>query len=515
MNVLFVITDQQRADHTGFMGNRIVDTSNLDELAARGMVFENAWVANPVCMPNRSTIMTGRMPSAHGVVFNDRSLDWGTNTFVRRFRKSGYRTGLIGKSHLQHGTSKNSMVPFRGENSGELPYLKGWDEVEDFEHYVDQLPGDPEDFYGFDHIELSLDHGARITGHHLQWALQKGARAEDLLIDQDAPAPGSDHSKHWRQIYRPPYPEEIHSTSFVTERTLAFIDDAHNAKQPWFAWCSFPDPHHPMTPPGKWFDAYNPAEMPLPESRHDPLRDAPSHLQLFRNIPPSQQRNWVAPCGYGNDQLLGQAIAATYGSISMIDSGIGRILKHLETLGVRDNTIVVFTSDHGDMMGEHGLFLKGFMHYRGTLQVPLVIDAPGLSAGRSNALASSIDLGPTLLELCGINGYDGIQGASLSNVLEDPSVSVRDSVLIEDDVPMITAKLTPIPARTRTLLADGYRYTRNSKGEEQLFDLTTDPQELRDRKAADPKRTHMLEALAEAMMIADDSSRGAPSTEHI
>ena len=90
-NILFIITDQQRADHSGFMGNSVVQTPNLDSLAARGMVFDNAWVNNPVCMPNRSTIMTGRMPTAHGVIFNDRSLDWGANTFVRRFRASGYQ----------------------------------------------------------------------------------------------------------------------------------------------------------------------------------------------------------------------------------------------------------------------------------------------------------------------------------------------------------------------------------------------------------------------------------------
>ena len=143
MNVLFVITDQQRADHSGFRGNRVVETPNMDSIAAAGMVFDQAWVSNPVCMPNRATIMTGRMPSAHGVVFNDRSLDWSSNTFVRRFRKSGYRTGLIGKSHLQHGTSKNSMVPFRGESSGDAPYPDGWDEVEDFEHYLEHLPENP------------------------------------------------------------------------------------------------------------------------------------------------------------------------------------------------------------------------------------------------------------------------------------------------------------------------------------------------------------------------------------
>ena len=111
-NVLFVITDQQRADHNGFMGNATVKTPNLDQLAGVGMVFENAWVSNPVCMPNRSTILTGGMPSAHGVIFNDRSLERDATTFVRRFRTAGYRTGLIGKSHLQHGMSRNAIVPF-------------------------------------------------------------------------------------------------------------------------------------------------------------------------------------------------------------------------------------------------------------------------------------------------------------------------------------------------------------------------------------------------------------------
>ena len=95
-NVLIIVTDQQRADHVGFMGNQVVRTPNLDELARDSVVFENAWVSNPVCMPNRSTIMTGRMPSAHGVIFNDRSLEWGANTCVRQFKQQGYRTALLG-----------------------------------------------------------------------------------------------------------------------------------------------------------------------------------------------------------------------------------------------------------------------------------------------------------------------------------------------------------------------------------------------------------------------------------
>jgi arylsulfatase A-like enzyme len=511
-NILFIIADQQRADHAGFMGNGVVRTPNLDRLAGAGTVFENAWVSNPVCMPNRSTIMTGRMPSAHGVIFNDRSLDWGANTFVRRLRKSGYQTALIGKSHLQHGMSKNSIVQFRGEPVGTTPFPAGWNQVEDFERFLDGAPNDPDDFYGFGRIELSIDHGARVTGHHLLWALENGGARDELFVEYAADAPGTHRSSHWWQIYQPPYDARFHSTTFVTQRTIAFIESAARDAAPWLAWCSFPDPHHPMTPPGDWFFRHRPQDMPLPATRHDSLADAPAHLRVFRDVHPRDQRNWVAPCGYGSDELLRQAIAATYGMIEMIDDGIGQLLDCVERLGLRENTIIVFTSDHGDMMGDHGLFLKGFMHYRGTLQVPLIIDAPGKLAGRSRSLASSIDLGPTLLELCGIAGYDGIQGQSLGNILADPAATVRDYVLIEDDIAPITAQLTPIPAKTRTLITAEHRYTRNSKGEEQLFDLRSDPDELSDLKTTDAvTRARLIERLADALIGADDAARGAPT----
>ena len=511
-NVLFIIADQQRADHVGFMGNHVVRTPNIDAIAARGTVFENAWVSNPVCMPNRSTIMTGRMPTAHGVIFNDRTLDWSSNTFVRRFREAGYRTGLIGKSHLQHGMSKNAVVPFRGRGAYDSPYPAGWDQIEDFELYLEGNPEPVEDFYGFDHIELSIDHGARVSGHHLQWALEKGAAWEDLFVEYEAEAPGQHRSPHWWQIYQPPYAEEFHSTAFVTEQTIKFIETAHGQSKPWFAWCSFPDPHHPMTPPGDWFHRHHPQDMALPESRHDDLGDAPEHLRIYQSTDPTAQRNWVAPCGYGNDELLKEAIAATYGMIEMIDDGVGQITAALQRLGIADDTIIVYTSDHGDMMGDHGLFLKGFMHYRGTLQVPMAIAVPGKRAQRTTRLSSSIDLGPTLLDLCDVPAFDGIQGVALTPTLDDGAHGVRDWVLIEDDVAAITAKLTPIPGKTRTLVTEQARYTRNSKGEEQLFDLLDDPDEMSDIKnRAKDLRAVMVESLTDALIAADDVARGAPA----
>jgi len=513
-NVLFIITDQQRADNNGFMGNEVLRTPNLDKIAGEGMVFRNAWVSNPVCMPNRSSIMTGRMPTAHGVIFNERSLDWGSNTFVRRFKKSGYQTALIGKSHLQHGMSKNSIVAARGEGVSRNAYPAGWDTIEDFERYLENDFEDPSDFYGFSKIELSIDHGARASGHHLRWALENGANLEDMFVDYSVEAPGKHRSKNWWQIYEPPYAPEFHSTNFVTQRTIEFVEKSHAGNKPWLAWCSFPDPHHPMTPPGEWFHRHKPEDMRLPESRHDPLTDAPAHLQQIRKIHPQDQRNWVAPCGFGSDELLAEAMAATYGMVEMIDDGVGQILSTLSRLGIEDDTIIVFTSDHGDMMGDHGLFLKGFMNYRGTLQVPMVISAPGKEAGNSQSLASSIDLGPTLLDLCDIKGYDGIQGKSLCPILDDGSQRVRDCVLIEDDIPGITAKLTSFPAKTRTLITDEYRISRNSKREEQLYNLLTDPNEMKSLVASEPvTRAMMMERLTDALIDADDTARGAPVTE--
>ena len=508
-NVLFIITDQQRADHAGFMGNDVVRTPAIDSIAARGNVFESAWVANPVCMPNRSSIMTGRYPTAHGVVFNDRSLDWNATTFPRLMRAAGYRTGLIGKSHLQHGMSRNSVVEIEGEPVARSPYPDGWDELEEFERYLDDWE-DPDDFYGFDHIELAIDHGARMTGHHLRWALDKGGKLDELLVPYSPESPALDRSDRWWQIYRPPYGPELHSTTFVAERAVAFIDEAAAEQKPWLAYCSFPDPHHPMAAPGEWYDRHRPADMVLPSSIDDTLADGPAHLRRVQSFTAEQQRMWVSAFGAGDHEMVKEAIAATYGVVEMIDDGVAQILAAVERLGQADNTIIVFTSDHGDMMGEHGLMMKGFMPFRGTQQVPLIISAPGVAPSRSSSLASSIDLAPTLLDLCGLNPFDGIQGTSLVPVMDDPTVAVRDHVLVEDDCPPGLAA-GRIPEKSRTVVTPALRYTRNSRGEELLFDEVEDRDEMTNLAKSEPaRRAEGVEAMMDALMEADDLARGAP-----
>lgn len=508
-NVLFIITDQQRADHVGFAGNAAVATPNLDALAARGTVFDRAYVSNPICMPNRSTIMTGRMPSAHGVIFNDRSLAPNANTFVRRLKEHGYRTALIGKSHLQHGMSLNATVPFPGPAGLTDPWPAGWNSIENIERYEAEgdSPDDPDDFYGFGHLELALGHGSQVGGHHYRWARERGATRDELLAGFAHDSNVPHRSPHWWQIHGAPFPEELYSTNFVTERTIDFIETSHASGEPWMAWCSYPDPHHPLSPPSRWLERHHPDDIDLPSTFDDPGEGWPLHLQLIRALD-SGTENYVLPFGPTPEQARA-AIAATYGMIEFVDNGVGRVLAALDRLGVADNTIVVFTSDHGDMMGDHGLILKLAMHFQGCIRVPLVIHTPGKTPARTSSLASSIDLPHTLLDLCGIEEYRGMQGHSLTPLLDDASASVRDHVLIEEDFPMTQFGPGP-PLKNRTLVTDLGRYTRDSERQEQLFDLNADPDELTDltEHQRDPtRRAEMVSALADALIEADDLCR--------
>ncbi len=508
-NVLFVICDQLRADHLGYAGNPVVRTPRIDALAAAGTVFDRAHVNNPVCMPNRSTIITGRMPSAHGVIFNDRSLEPDTATIASALRDAGWRTALIGKSHLQHGESRNAVHDL-GKPPGRLsPFDDGWDTIEHDERYERGETVAPDDFYGFGEIQLTVGHGAQVGAHHYQWARERGIPHDTLRMGLDSRAPVAGRRPEWWQLHPAPYPEEIHSTNFVTERTIDFIERATAADEPWLAFCSFPDPHHPMAPPEPWFTRHDPDEIELPATFDDPGDGWAPHLHLIRSLDPTHR--WVQPFG-PTPELARAAIAGTYGMFEYVDDGIGRIMAALDRLGATDDTIVVFTSDHGDMMGDHGLMLKLIMHFQGCLRVPLIVTAPGRAPGRTDSLAASIDLPHTILELCGVAEYQGMQGTSLVPLLDDPTASVRDAVLVEDDFP--TAETgAPFPLRTRTTVTATHRYTRDSDGHEMLYDLEHDPDELVNLATGDrapSARVAALDAMFDQMLRADDITRTEP-----
>jgi arylsulfatase A-like enzyme len=504
-NVLWIVADQLRADHVGFGGNSVVRTPNLDRLASRGTVFDRAYVANPICMPNRCSMLTGRMPSAHGVVFNDRSLAWGANTVARRLAEAGYHTALIGKAHIQHGLSR--IVARAGREAPTLrdPYPEGWDTLENAERYVDGEPGIA-DFYGFRHVEFAIGHGDAVAGHHYRWALARGARPEQLTTRAGTPDQVREAYPGWWQVYQPSLPEEFYSTTFVTERTVARLEAAAVDGAPFFIQCSYPDPHHPFTPPGRWWKAYDPADMPLPATFDDPLTDAPAHLKLIRSFEPN--RNPVLMFGPTAEQVR-HAMAAEFGMIEMMDRGIGQVLDAVERLQLAADTVVVFTSDHGDMFGDHGLMLKATMHYDGCVRVPLVVARPGDPGRRTASLASSLDLPSTFLDLAGVEAFADMQGSSLLPVLDEPAATVRDHCYIEEDMPL--ARLGgPLPLHSRTLITPNHRYSWYSGGDVEVYDLAADPDE-RVNLAVRADQRGLRGELAERMVAAAAAVSPLPS----
>ncbi len=503
-NILFIITDQQRADHVGFAGNSVVLTPHLDAIATTGMQFNNAYVANSICTPNRCSILTGRMPSAHGAASNGISLDWHANTFVKRLKDSGYQTGLVGKGHFQDWG--DLPPPFDTENIPETPlrisrqpYPENWNLFETSRAHRAGYVEFPEDFYGFSHVDMVVGHSDFCTGHYLHWLKDKGLDPADLLGTANSKSLSKTTYDKWWQVRQPRMPAELYPSRYIAEKSIDFLK-RQSKDEPFFLQVSFPDPHHPFTPPGKYWDMYDPDDMPLPATYGDTHENSTWLAKAYANRSGNLDAI-VLPFGPDEDQLK-HALAAQYGMISLIDDCVGDIQKSLDELGLADNTIVIFTSDHGEMFGDHHIMLKGTMHYQGCIKVPLVINNPGSAAGQSDSLVSSVDLAQTILDLTDIEEYEGMHGTSLKPLLDSPEDQLRSELLIEDDYPADILR-TGHPTRMRTLITPEARLTHylgSDMGE--LYDFQNDPDELHNRFSdTSPLRSELGQKLIDQMAL--------------
>lgn len=480
-NFLFIITDQHRADHLGCYGNSVVQTPHIDSLASSGARWERFYVANPICMPNRASIMTGRLSSLHGARHNGIALSKDQTTFVELLREAGYNTGLIGKSHLQsftglpatntYAADPNKIAPSEGLRDAiknnrrsaeyDLEVIGQWDTP-----LAERIDGH---FYGFDHVEVAADHADKASGDYLLWAREQRADFDELVGPENAIG---DNRINPPQAWRTAVPEELYSTNWIADRSESWLNEQVSSDDPFFLQMSFPDPHHPFTPPGKYWDMYDPDDMTLPASfGKSELPPILAMQEAMKNG--SDPRNNQNPFAVSERETR-EIIALTYGMITMIDDAIGRVLARLESLGLRENTIVVFTSDHGDYMGDHGLMLKLLLHYQGLIRVPFIWSDPDSNEGSTvNAgLASSVDISSTILARAGVQAYNGIQGRDLL------STQPPDSVLVEEDSQRTMTGFDR-PQRIRTLVTDRFRMSlRQGESWDELYDLDKDPLEL-------------------------------------
>ena len=314
----------------------------------------------------------------------------------------------------------------------------------------------------------------------------------------------------WRQVYQTAIPEEAYPTRYVAERAKGYLEQAAKSDEPFFLQVSFPDPHHPFTPPGRYFEMYDPSDIPLPETFDDPHTDSMPHYQFMRARRGKAPKMWVAAFAPSENQLR-HAAAAEYGMISFIDDAVGENLATLEEQALLDNTIVVFTSDHGDMFGDHGIILKAAMHYDGCIRVPLLIAVPDGTGGRTTRLVSSLDLAQTILDLTGIPEYHGLQGASLAPLLKNPDEIIHDHLVIEEDE-MFDMLFIGKPFRARTLVTEDARlslYQHIEHGE--LFDFDADPLEMTNLFASrNDLRAELTDTLARELMNLADTSPKPP-----
>ncbi|MFN3350909.1 sulfatase [Pseudorhodoplanes sp.] len=487
-NFILFITDQHRADYLGCYGHPILRTPHIDSIAARGTMFRKFYVASPVCMPNRASLMTGRMPAVHGVRTNGIPLPQDAVTFVDLLRDAGYDTALIGKSHLQNFTSTPAMsypAPPREGYRQPSPGLRQALRIDlTGQRYRQEAPAYWQEpgahiatpFYGYGHVEVVTGHGDAVGGDYRAWLRAKDPAALSLL----GPENSAPHDYVVPQAYRTRIPEELYSTNYLAERAQAWLAARKKNDAPFFLTVSFPDPHHPFNPPGKYWDMYKPEQFPVPEAFRRNDWTPPPLVQQALDERESGKANLHGMRSIGTSAREAQeAQALTCGMIACIDDAIGRVLQALEASGASEDTVVIFTTDHGDHLGDHRLLLKGCEQYQSILHVPFIWSDPQAPASAAtDAIGSTIDIPATILDRAVIAPYVGMQGKSLLPCMGTGGKPVRDCAFVQYEHQMDDKDVDHMP-RWHTIVDQRYRMTvMSDSGLGELYDLAADPGEF-------------------------------------
>lgn len=480
-NILLITSDQQHWTTLGFLNPKI-KTPNLDRLAAGGTNFNRAYCPNPTCTPTRASIITGMYPSRHGAWTLGTKLPEDTPTVGEELHKHGYATCLVGKAHFQPLASTDDCHSIECQ-----PTLR---DIEFWRSFNDKHTP----WYGFDRCELARMHGdeTHVGQQYAAWMEDKGlANWKDYfqpLEGDEAPfaPPLADGPGYgWRKDMHWKLPEEYHYTTWTGEMTRDEIRKQHAAGKPFFCWSSYHDPHPPYCVPEPWASMYDPADMEIGHFVEGEFDDMPLPHQMTRGDGPTvreQFHEMFGPWNHGyhdhgmDDDTLRQCMAIYYGMVSFMDDQIGKTLDTLDELGIADNTLVVFSTDHGHFLGQHGLVAKGPFHYDDVIRLPFIARYPGrIPAGQhSDAITSLVDLAPTFLDAAGIDVPIWMQGTSALETWSGGEPN-RDHAIVE-------MHHTREKVHLRTLVTERFKFTiYRGRDWGELFDLEDDPNELKNR----------------------------------
>jgi arylsulfatase len=424
-NILWYCTDQQRFDTIGALGNPYVQTPTLDGLVGNGVSFTNTYCQSPICTPSRASIMTGLYPSrARNTRNGNDTFPEDTPLISKLIADSGYACGLIGKFHLVSG--------------GRRP-----------EPRLDD---------GFDywqHSHAPRDDWPEGTHAYADWLRAQGQDLDTLR-------------KSDRRV-----PPEFHQTKWASDCAIDYITRDHG--KPWMLNINVYDPHPPFIPPEEYSKRFNPEDMPGPHFRESDLK----HQKTLEAI--DFQGEVKTPEGH-NAKC---AQAKYYAMIAQIDDQLARILKTLEETGQRENTVIIFTSDHGETLGDHGLMFKGCRFYEGLVKVPLIFSWPEQfnSNKQCSGLVELVDLSSTLLAIAGVEIPDYHQGRNLLPILNgtESGERIRESARCEY-FDALDSHFTGGTGSFATMYRnDRYKLcVYHNAGLGELYDLHEDPWEFND-----------------------------------
>ena len=466
-NILFIMADQLRADYLGCTGHPTIRTPHIDGIAERGVNFTNAYVQAPVCGGSRMSFYTGRYAFSHGAYYNNYPLRIDELTIGDYLRPQGYRVALAGKTHMKHDRATFDRLGIDAtEGVGLLVRQCGFEpwERDDGLHPPEVV--DP---------DLAYNRYLRDRGYNGDNPWQ------DVANSAEGPDGEILSGWHMRNARLPARVKAEHSeTAFMTDRAIDFIKNAKDT--PWCLHVSYIKPHWPYMAPDPWHAMYDENDIPA-ANRDEAERTSPNPvIAAFMNHPESL-------C-FAREEVRRTVIPIYMGLISEIDHHVGRLLNALDGERLANNTIVVFTSDHGDYLGDHWLGEKDLFHEE-VVRVPLIIADPRAPADKTRAatiddFVESIDLAPTFL---GIAGSDPaphrLEGRSLAPLLEgNVPETWRDAVFCDGCFAMREARLdlglAPNEARGFMVRTRAWKYVHFDNHPPQLFDLANDPRELND-----------------------------------
>ncbi|MBM7791362.1 sulfatase-like hydrolase/transferase [Tenggerimyces flavus] len=469
-NILLICTDQQRFNALAAYGNPEIDTPHLDRLASEGTLFENCYVQSPVCGPSRASLMTGRYVHSHGLWANGVALPRHERLFTRDLADAGYDCGLVGKLHL--------AACFGGRTEPRLD-----DGFRVFRWAHDPYPGSSENAY---HRWLKASRPA----------LYEAALDPESDVTFDS-MPTEGHYSHW-----------------IGEETIDYLRASRERDKPFCFIANFFDPHHGFGAPKEYLDRYDASSLAPPRTTPDELASKPP---IYTDASRKSYAGHAKGYAEYTATELAETRAAYYAMVSLVDDEVGRILAALDEEGLADDTIVVFTSDHGEMLGDHQLMLKGPMMYEFAVRVPLLVRWPAVvpAGQRKRELVQWIDLAPTMLEAAGLPPSPAHQGASLLAMLTGTSEWERDWSLCEYrdsghpyDPPVHTTMLRH--DHWKLVVHHGVPATQRDRTGE-LYDLAVDPDELTNLWS-DPAHAAVRIALYERLLdvLVGTEDRSAP-----